>query len=336
MAKIKIIGTGIYAPGKPIDNDELQKLTGIELDSAKLENKLGIKQRHMARLRGIKETTADFATKAAINAINNAGINPNDVDAFIVGTDTPEYISPATALIVQGRIQEGERWGAGFDINSSCASFATAYDMAARLMETDPTMKKAVVVGVYNMPAYVRDKDAFGFSIFADGAGAIVLERTTDDDVSGYINGQYMADGTQWNFVGVYSGGTKNPVTHEVLDSGEYGLQLIQPLPGDRNVRLWPMITKKLLEKTNKTVDQIDHIFFTQINRYVIEQVMNILELPMEKTTCVMDRYGYTGSGCIPMAFHHAIQDGKLKRGDTIVFITSGAGFAVGTNIFNY
>jgi 3-oxoacyl-[acyl-carrier-protein] synthase-3 len=209
-------------------------------------------------------------------------------------------------------------------------------DTAAKIMASDPSMKYAVVIGVYNMPAFVKEGDAFGYSIFADGAGAIVLERTEDSDPSGYIAGQLMADGTQWDYIGVYAGGTKKPVTKELLDKEEYGLQLLQPLPGDRNVKLWPPLTKELLKKGGKSLKDVDHVIFTQINKSVIEKVMAELDLPLEKTTFIMDRYGYTGSGCVPMAFYHAVKDGKVKKGDTVVFVASGAGFAVGSNLFVY
>jgi 3-oxoacyl-[acyl-carrier-protein] synthase-3 len=138
------------------------------------------------------------------------------------------------------------------------------------------------------------------------------------------------------NFIGVYAGGTRVPITRERLDSGEYGLQLLQRLPGDRNVKLWPPLVRHLLQKTGTDIGELDHVLFTQINRSVIEQVMEILELPMEKTTTVMDRYGYTGSACVPMAFYEAVKSGRIKRGDTVMFVASGAGLAVGSNLFVY
>jgi 3-oxoacyl-[acyl-carrier-protein] synthase-3 len=335
MLPIKIIGTGLYAPGEPIKNQELLKLANVEFDVEKVEQKLGVYQRHMAHLRGIKETTADFATKAAQNAIANAGIDPDEVSLFIVGSDTPEYISPATTLLVQGRIQKKETWASSFDVNASCASFAIAFDNAVRILATDETIKYAVVIGVYNMPAYLRDDDHFGYSLFADGAGAVVLERN-EDEKQGYIAGQLLTDGTQWDYIGVYAGGTKNPVTKEVLDKNEQGLLSLQALPGDRNVRLWPMVVEKLLAKANLNIQEIDHMIFTQISKYVIEKVMAELKQPLEKTSFIMDRYGYTGSGCVPMAFHHAVTEGKVKRGDRVIFMASGAGLAVGSNLFIY
>ena len=335
MLPVKIVGTGLYAPGGPITNADLKRRSGLDFDAEKLENKIGIYSRHMAKYNDIEESTADFATKAALAAIANDSVSSDVIGLFIVGTDTPEYISPATSIIVQGRIQEKETWASTFDVAASCASFTIALDNATRIMATDPTIKYAVVVGVYNMPAYLRSDDAFGHSIFADGAGAVVLGRS-DSDESGYIGSQLLTDGTQFDYIGVYAGGTKMPVTEDVLQSGQQGLLSLKPLPGDRNLRLWPNVVRRLLTKYDMAIDQIDHFVFTQINRSVIVNVMAELGVSLSKTTMIMDRYGYTGSGCVPMAFHHAVVEGKVKRGDTVLFMASGAGLAVGSNLFKF
>ncbi|HEY9054462.1 MAG TPA: ketoacyl-ACP synthase III [Rectinemataceae bacterium] len=329
MAYARIAGTGIYAPGDPIDNERLKKLAKVEFDSSKLEEKIGIKARHIARLSGLDETTADFAEKAARAALEKANVPASRVGLFIVATDTPEFISPATAILLQGRMQGSETETRAFDIAASCASFVSALDAAARMVASDPAIGYALVVGVYNMPAYVRDGDAFGYSIFADGAGAVLLERCEEPE-SRYLEGVFRADGTQWNYVGVYAGGTRKPVTRELLDSGAYGLELLQRLPGDRNVKLWPPLVRRLLEKAALDQSQIDHFIFTQINASVIASVMEILGEPMEKTTLVMDKYGYTGSACVPMALDDALSSGRIKKGDTVVLVASGAGLAVG------
>lgn len=334
MGYAKISGYGLYAPGAPIDNYELKSLTGTEFDAEKLESKIGIRSRHVARLRGLDESTADFCHKAAVNALEWAGVAADDIDLFVVGTDTPEYVSPATAVLVQGRLQGKERFVRAFDVNASCASFSVALDTAARVVATDSSVRRALVIGVYNMPAHVRQGDAFGYSIFADGAGAVILERVEDDSAAGYVDGCFLSDGTQWDYVGVYAGGTRRPVTREVLDSGKYGLELLQRLPGDRNVRLWPMAIAAFLQKAGLTCSQVDHFLFTQINRSVIEQVMHNLDRPMNATTCIMDRYGYTGSGCIPMALWHAVHEGRINKGELVLAVTSGAGLSVGVNAF--
>lgn len=333
MLPVEIIGTGIYAPGEAINNQELMALAGVEFDAEKLENKLGIYRRHIARLRGLHETTADFATQAGFKAVEAAGIDPEQIGLFIVGTDTPEFITPATSILVQGRLQKGEKWSSTFDVSASCASFTIALDNAVRIMATDPAIEYGLVIGVYNMPAFIREKDAFGISLFADGAGAVVLKRNPK---ARYLASQLLTDGTQWNFIGIYAGGSRNPVTPELLKEEKHGLLSLQPLPGDRNVRLWPLVVNKLLEKARMDISQIDHFVFTQINRSVIEKVMDQLQQPYHKASFVMDRYGYTGSGCVPMAFHHAVEEGKVKKGDTVLFMASGAGLAVGSNLFVY
>ncbi len=328
MARARIRGTGLYAPGDAIGNDELKRLAGVEFDAERLETRVGIRARHIARLRGIAESTADFAEKAARQALQDAGVDPASLGLIIVATDTPEYISPATAILLQGRLQGGPSDCAVFDLGASCASFVAAIDVAARMVSTDDTLRFALVAGVYNMPAYLRPGDAFGWSIFADGAGAVVLERSADG--AGYVDGVRHADGTQWNYVGVYAGGTRAPVTRELLDAGRWGLELLQKLPGDRNVKLWPPLVRRLLARTGSTMADVDHLLFTQINRWVIEQVMAELGAPMERTTCIMDRYGYTGSACVPMALATALREGRVHSGDRVVLVASGAGLAVG------
>ncbi|POR03561.1 hypothetical protein AU468_05210 [Alkalispirochaeta sphaeroplastigenens] len=339
-----IIGSGLYAPGEAIDSQELMDLAHVEFDAERIREKLGIDRRHIAHLRGIDETTADFAEKAGRAALENAraeepGLQAKDIGLFIVGTDTPEYISPATAILLQGRLQAGQEQSAAFDINASCAGFCTALDTAATMLDAHSDMQYAMVVGVYNMPAFVRPGDVFGYSIFADGAGAVVLKKSSIEDKSrdrGYLVGHFRADGTQWDYVGVYSGGTRQPVTRERLESGEYGLQLLQRLPGARNVELWPPVVHEILAKIGHTAAKADHFIFTQINLDVIRQVMEILEHPMEKTTTIMDRYGYTGSGCIPMALHTAASEGRIKPGDLVVLVASGAGLAVAANVIRW
>ncbi len=335
MLPVRILGTGLYAPGEPIDNYELMKLAGISFDAEKTEAKLGYRTRHIARLRGIDESTLDFSEKAAINAISDAGIDADDIGLFIVGTDTPEYISPATAVMLQGRIQKGQRPVPAFDMVASCASFTSAFSTAAKIMATDPKMKYALVTGVYNMPSFLRPGDTFGFSIFADGAGSFVLGRD-ETGKSGFIESAFVADGTQWDYIGIYTGGARRQATCELLSEGKWGLENLQRLPPDRNLKLWPGVVQDLLRRGGMELSDLDHIIFTQINKSLIVDIMAILGLPMEKTTMVMDRYGYTGSGCVPMAFNVAVKEGRVKRGDNVAFMASGSGLSVAANLFRY
>ncbi len=336
MAKAKIIGTGAYAPGERISNDEIRRLAGVEFDEERVAEVRGIRGRHFARLRGLDESTADFAEKAARAAMADAGVAASDPSLFVVATDTPEYISPPTSMLVQGRIQGGQADAETLDVNASCAGFVTAFDLAAKLLAAEPSYRYAVVVGAYCMSAHIRPGDAFGWGVFGDGAGAVVLERVPDDDPSGYVAGRFLSDGTQWDYIGVYAGGARKPVSAEVLESGEYGLQLLQIMPGDRNPRLWAPMVRALCEKGGMPVERVASFVFTQISKATILETMAMLGRPASLAALAMDRYGYTGSACVPMAFHEAVRSGSVARGDPVVFCASGAGLAVGANLFTY
>jgi len=335
MLPIKIVATGLYAPGEPIGNEELKQLAGIEFNHEKTEGKIGIKQRHIAHFRNLNETTADFVTKSAEVALKNAGLSADEIGLFIVATDTPEYVTPATAIIQQGRLQKGEKWSMSFDISASCARFTMAFDTASRILANNPKIKYALITGVYNMPAFIRPGDKFAYPIFADGAGSFILTKD-ETGQSGYIGNQMLTDGTQYDFIGIYAGGSKMPVTKKVLEEEKNGLLSLKPMPGDRNVRLWPMVVEKLLTEYSVKADEIDHYIFTQINRSVIIQVMEAIHQPLEKAMMIMDKYGYTGSGCVPMAMHEGVKSGKIKRGDKVLFMASGAGLSVGSNLLVY
>ena len=327
MVNARIIGTGLYVPDNLITNADMEKLLGQPLKPS-LEGKLGIKQRYIT---GDDESSVDLATKAGERAIIDAGLKPEEIDLVIVATDTPEYISPATSSVVQGRLKA---INAGtFDLNASCSGFVSGLDVASRMVMAGG-YENILLIGVYNMTKFIDKTDVNVFPIFADGAGAVVISRTTEK--RGFVDSKLIADGTQYDLLGIYGGGTKNPVTAELIEQKGHLLQFLKPLPPDRNIKLWPPMIKELLEANGLEFKDIDHVFFTQINKWVIDEVMPILGLPMEKTTCIMDKYGYTGSACIPMALDVALKEGKIKPGDNVVFIASGVGFAVSAALFKW
>ncbi len=325
MLSAKIVGTGRYVPDNLVTNKDMEKLLGQQLKPS-VESELGIKQRYIT---GDDESTVDLAANAALKAIEDAGISAEDIDLVIVATDTPEYISPATSTVVQGRIKA---FNAGtFDINASCSGFVVGMDVASRMIMSGG-YKYILLIGVYNMTKFIDKTDKNAFPIFADGGGAIVL--TASDDETGFIASKLIADGTQYDFLGIFAGGTKKPINEERLNNKEHLLQFLKPVQLDRNIKLWLPLMKDVLDKINLTYEDIDHFFFTQINKSVIEKVMKANNLSMEKTTCIMDRYGYTGSACIPMALDVAIKEGRVKKGDVAMFVASGVGFSVAAVVF--
>lgn len=318
-----IKGTGAHVPERVVTNAELSALLGEDID-AFVSNVLGIDERRWA---GANESTVQIATPAALQAIENAGLQPNDIDLIIVATDTPEYISPATSSVLQTRI--GARRAATFDLNCACAGFVTALDVAWKFLRADERYHNILVVGVYAMSKFLDQKDKKTVTIFADGAGAVVLQRS---ESTGMLASELYADGTYADRMGVFAGGTAEPITADVLNANfRNRLRFIQKYPPEVNEAGWPRIVRSVLSRIDKTENDVDLWLWTQVNLSTIQSVMKTLDQPMEKAHTVMRNVGYTGSACIPMALHDAVETGRLKNGDLVVMTGSGAGLAMGT-----
>ena len=323
-----ITGSGLYAPSRIETNGDLNKFYGEPIKDT-FENKIGIFQRHIT---GDSESSADMAEKAALKAIADAGLNPEELGLVVVATDTPEYLSPPTACVVQGRL--GAVNAGAYDINGSCSGFVAALDAMCRIVMSGGH-KHILLTGVYNMTKYVDRSNPALVPLFGDGAGAVIISRTEED--CGFIGSKLFADGTQYDLMGIYAGGTKYPLTPERIANKEYMLQSLKPLPADRNIKLWPPIVTELVEKHGLKTTDIDFIICTQINKWIIDSVMPILGLPMERTIMIMGEYGYTGSACIPMAIDTARKTlSKPKKGDNVVLIASGVGLAVASTLFKW
>jgi len=328
MFHAQITGTGLYSPERIETNDDLNKLYGTPIKSS-FDNKIGIHQRHIT---GDSESTADMAAKAGEKAIADAGIHPEDLGLVVVATDTPEYISPPTACVVQGRLKAVN--AGAYDINGACSGFVAALDAMCRIVISGGH-KHILLVGAYNMTKFVDRSDASLVPLFGDGAGAVVISQTEED--RGFVGSKLFADGTQYDFMGIYAGGAKNPLTPERIAAREHLLQSLKPLPADRNVKLWPPIITELVERYGLKTTDIDFIICTQINKWIIDTVMPMIGLPMERTICIMGEYGYTGSACIAMALDTARKTlDKPKKGDNVVFIASGVGLAVAATLFKW
>ncbi|MGB5014149.1 MAG: 3-oxoacyl-[acyl-carrier-protein] synthase III C-terminal domain-containing protein, partial [Pyrinomonadaceae bacterium] len=162
-------------------------------------------------------------------------------------------------------------------------------------------------------------------TLFADGAGAMVLRAVEGEEH--FLASKLVADGSYHDFMGIFAGGTKNPITQAVLDGGNFNhLRFAKKYPAEVNIYGWPKIVDEVLEKADMTRSDVDLYLWTQVNLSTIKLVMENMEIPYEKTHTIMDKWGYTGSACIPMVFHDALAARKLKRGDTVVLCASGGG----------
>jgi 3-oxoacyl-[acyl-carrier-protein] synthase-3 len=318
-----VTGTGSHAPERVVTNADLSAQLGEDIDEF-VTSVLGISERRWA---AANESTVDLAVPAAMRALEAAGLAPTDIDLLIVATDTPEYISPATSAVLQGRI--GASKAATFDVNSACAGFVTAMDIAWKYLRADDRYQRVLVVGVYAMSKYLDPKDKKTVTIFADGAGAVVLERS---DTPGILASELYADGTYAGGMGVFAGGTAEPVTAEVLnDNYRNRLRFIQKYPKEINEDGWPRIVRSVLTRAGHTENDVDLWLWTQVNLSTIRTVMDKLGQPMERAHTIMHRAGYTGSACIPMALDDAVRAQRLHDGDLVVMTGSGAGLSMGT-----
>ncbi len=319
MRDAKIIGTGIYVPEKVLTNADLSRNLGVDIDEF-VKNIVGIRERHIA---AEDESTADLATNAALAAIADAGIEASDIDLILLATDTPEYLSPATSVVVQTRIRAAN--AGTFDINCACAGFVTTLDAAFKYIIADSSYRNVLVIGCYAMSKYIDWKDKKTSTLFADGAGAMILRAV--DDESHFLASKLVADGSYHDYMGIFAGGTKEPITQTVLDGNNYNrLRFVKKYPPEVNIDGWPKIVDEVLAKSDMKRGDVDLYLWTQVNISTIKLVMAEMGIPYEKTHTIMDKWGYTGSACIPMVFHDALEAGKIKRGDAIVLCASGGG----------
>jgi len=319
----RIVGTGRYLPEEELSNAEfaarMDRLSpGLGQIVLKFEENSGIRR----RFRAPREwTTSDLATRAAQAALEAAGLTPDQVDLIILGTDSPDYITPATSVVVQHKL--GAKNAGTFDIGCACASFPTAFSAASGYIAANPWMKYVLVIGAYMMSKLADENDLTSF-FYGDGAGAAVL---TAADRPGFISCAFNADGAYHKHWGIYSGGTYEPATCESVQAGRTKVRLLERYPPEVNHQGWPKVTRMLAERGGFTLDEIDHIIFTQVNSTSISIVMADLGLPLERAHQVMHDFGYTGSACIPMALDDAVKKGLIKEGQLVALVGSGVGY---------
>jgi 3-oxoacyl-[acyl-carrier-protein] synthase-3 len=329
MTNARIIGTGSYVPKKVLTNDDLSRMLDEDINEF-VSQVIGIKERHIC---ADNESTADLAEAASLKVLQSAGVTAGQLDLIILATDTPEHLSPATSVVVQHRI--GAKNAGTFDVNSACSGFVTALDTASKFIIADQSYKNILVIGAYAMSKYLDWKDKKTATIFADGAGAVVLQAT--EDAPGFLASRLIADGSFSDYMGIYAGGTRMPIGEKVLREGRWTkLRFTQRYPPEVNIEGWPRIIRDVLAKCSLTPDDIGLFLFTQVNLSTIKEVMRILDVPMERTHTIMQKWGYTGSACIPMVLDDAVRAGKLKHGDNLIMCASGGGLNMACVAFRW
>jgi 3-oxoacyl-[acyl-carrier-protein] synthase-3 len=336
MRYAQILSTGRYVPERVMTNAEFDKLLGEPVSDWLVQN-VGIRERHFM---SPDQTTSDLAVAATRVALDRAGITAADLDLIIVATDTPDYISPATASVVQAKI--GAVNAGTYDVNCACAAWVTGLDIAAKTIAADDAYHHILLVGAYGMSRYIDWKDKTTATLFADGAGAVVIGA---GDAPGFLAAKLIANGEFYDALGIYTGGITRPATAENIEqSGPPYVKFVRKFPKTFNSERWPILVRDVLAKAGTSLygralspDDVNRYFFTQLNLRTIEFVMQTLNQPIAKTHWIMDKWGYTGSACIPMTLDDAIEIGKgPKPGDLVMFCGTGGGLAMAAALWRW
>jgi len=322
----------MYIPQKRITNEELGRMIGYDVDKY-LANK-GIKVRYQA---AADESTSTMSVKAAQNALAKANMKPDDLDYIILATDTADYVTPPTAAIIQHKL------GAGncgvFDINSACADETIALGIGSQFIMLDQEINNVMVIGAYCMTRwldwgpYPDSVSKVLATLFSDGAAAIILSKS---DKPGYIASKTVSEGDFWDTYGIYVG-TAAPPDLETVAKKHHLLRFHEnrhKVPADFNVVRWPRLIREVCRKGNVRVEDLDMVLMNQVELDTVEATMQALGLPMSKTHWIADRLGYAGSASALMALDECRDQGILKKGDRLMFCTSGAGFVLAAALF--
>ncbi len=327
MQNAIIISSGAYAPERVLPNSYFDKLLGEDVSTWLSEN-VEIYERHWC---AENESTVDLCERAAHQAMNRAGIKPENLNLIIIATDTPEFISPSTASVLQDRL--GAINAGTFDINTACAGFVTALDVGSKYIRADERYQYVLVIGAYAMSKYLNKTDKKTVTLFADGAGAVIL-KSVPENGKGFLASELITQGQYYGWMGIYAGGTHQPVNETVLHNHDHQLKFVKKFPKELNPEIWSKMTRNLCTRIGIAPEEIDQFLITQININSIRETLDLLGQPHEKAHTIMHHYGYTGSACIPMALNDAWEKGKIKSGNLIVLIGSGGGLAFASAAF--
>jgi 3-oxoacyl-[acyl-carrier-protein] synthase-3 len=319
MANVEavIIGTGSYLPEKVLKNSDFEKF--LDTTDEWITVRTGIKERHIA---ADDQSTADLAEKAARAAISDANLEPSSIDLIICGTFTPDMPLPSIACLLQHRL--GITGCGAFDIAAACSGFVYSLSTASQFIKSG-MYKNILVVGAECITRVTDYKDRGSCILFGDGAGAVVLSAMENTD-RGIKYSKLAADGDGWDLLYIPSGGTKKPASTETVENREHYIKLQGREIYKFAVHKMQILIEDALKQCGLTVDDITMVVPHQVNQRIIDSACSHLGFPVDKVYINIDRTGNTSAASIPIALDEARKLGKIKTGDTILFVAFGAG----------
>ncbi|MCI6737089.1 MAG: ketoacyl-ACP synthase III [Intestinibacter sp.] len=323
MDNVVIAGVGKSIPSKVVTNEMLCQI--VDTNDECITSRTGIKQRHITT----GENTSDIASKAALNALENANIDALDIDLIIVATCTPDMFTPATACIVQKNI--GAKNAFAFDLSAACSGFIYGINVAKSMMKQN-NIKKSLVIGAETLSKTLDWKDRSTCVLFGDGAGAAVLSL---DQNEGIIDVICNSKGAKWENLTIGARDINNPYVDEVSSINHY----LQMNGGEifkfATVTIVKLI-KEILKKNNLILDDIDYIVPHQANERIIQFAAKKLDISMDKFYINIHEYGNTSAASIPIAISEIEEKSLLKKGDKIIAVGFGAGLTSGACLIEW
>jgi len=322
-----IVGTGSYLPGRRVENQEVAELLGIE--PSYVFRVSGIQTRYWAEP---NEECSFLAEQATRRALDQAGLVPEDLDAILVSSTSPDMIFPSTACLLQARL--GIKGIPAFDLSASCSGFLYGLSMADCFIRAGQ-FRRCLVVASEIKSRSLDFNDLSTAILFGDGAGAAILERSSSSDV-GIVSIRIYADGNYHDLVKISGGGSRQPLSQSVLDSGGHTLRI-------RGSQLFRIAIGRLgqavrdhLEQEKLMVAELDQVIFHQANGRMLAQFCRKLGVPSDRCMMMVEQVGNTSSASLPMALDRANRDGRLKMGDRIMLGAFGGGLTWGTALVRW
>lgn len=316
----RVIGTGSAVPDKVLNNHDLEKM--VDTTDEWIVTRTGIKERRIA---SPQEFTSTLATRAALHALDMAGVSPHELDMIIVATVTPDYPFPSTAALVQNNIKAVN--AAAFDIAAACSGFIYASSIVDKFIKSG-TVKNALVIGAEVLSRIVDWTDRNSCLLFGDGAGAVVLQAAHGE--AGILDTFMMSDGSHWELLYQPAPGNRNPVSHQVVDERLAFIRMQGNEVFKLAVRAMEDAAIKVLSAGNLTAADVDLFIPHQANMRIIDAIGKRLGVPAEKVYVNIERFGNTSSASIPLALDEANRHGLLAPGKLLLLDAFGGGMAWG------
>jgi 3-oxoacyl-[acyl-carrier-protein] synthase-3 len=327
LRSVKIAGLSTFVPPKVLSNNDLEKM--VDTTDAWIVQRTGIRERHIVDP-GV--ATSDLAKEAALGAMAEAGITPDQLGFIVVGTTTPDTIFPSTACVLQDKLGAPHAWG--FDLGAACSGFTYALNTAAQMVATGGC-EYALAVGADVMSSIIDYTDRATCVLFGDGAGAVVLAPAAEGephllDFAGKI------DGSGGPALCMPAGGSKMPASKDTVEKRLHYVKQEGQAVFKFAVKNTEEIARRLLDRNGLDASQIDLFVSHQANRRIIEAAAERLGLAPEKVIINLEMYGNTTAGTIPLALADARRQGRLKKGDLVLLASVGAGFTVGAVLLRW